>query len=571
MTDDHFIRIENLCKTFSGSSTPSLKSITTSWKTGKIIGLVGPDGAGKTTLIRTVAGLLHPTEGKVSIFGYDSVKQSKQIQEIIGYMPQSFGLYEELSVLQNLTLYADLRGVAKEERKKTFSNLLTFAALAPFTDRLAKNLSGGMKQKLGLACALVSRPKLLILDEPTFGVDPVSRRELWKMVKELLQEEISVLWSTSYLDEAARCDQVLLLNRGELLFDKAPQELTSKLQGRVFAISNGSRKLLRQLLNDENIIDGVMQGDSIRVVVKDRGVLPSFLTKEEIVVAIEPRFEDAFLDILGGGPGGNSLLSEYLVGQKASDSEIIVADHLTKRFGAFTAVKNISFSVKSGEIFGLLGPNGAGKSTTFRMLCGLLNPTEGNAIVDGAKLAKSSGEVRAKIGYMAQKFSLYNQITTRQNLNFFSKVYQLRRSNLDEKIEWMVKTFELGSYLGTFAQELPMGFKQRLALACSIMHMPKVLFLDEPTSGVDPITRREFWNHINCLAENGVTIMLSTHFIDEAEYCDRIGLIHQGQLIALGTPQEIKEKGKNQDTASTTLEDAFIYLIENYKGAVHAS
>ncbi len=550
------VKINQVSKKFQ--NTLAIDSLSASWNKGSMVGLVGPDGAGKTTLIRLLTGLMAPTDGTIEVFGHDTLKNSEKIHSIIGYMPQSFGLYEELSVIQNLTLYADLRGVNPSERTSLFSRLLHFARLEPFKERLARNLSGGMKQKLGLACALVGTPKLLILDEPTFGVDPVSRRELWSMVQDLLNEELSVLWSTSYLDEAQRCDVVLLLNKGKALFQGPPNELSSRVKGRVYQIhcEENKRETLSKLLNHKDVVDGVIQGENIRIVLKT----PQQSLNGYSLISVEPRFEDAFMDILGGGPGGNSLLKEWGGGQEKNQI-LISAENLSKNFGDFKAVDSVSFSVKSGEVFGLLGPNGAGKSTTFRMLCGLLEPSSGTAKT-GSQAKSSSSVARSFIGYMAQKFSLYNQITTMQNLHFFSRVYAQNGTNLSKRVQDVIKTFELTPYLNQQAVELPMGFKQRLALACAIMHEPKVLFLDEPTSGVDPITRREFWNHINCLAQKGVAILLSTHFIDEAEYCDRVGLIHQGKLIKVGTPEEVKAMGATYENPQPTLEDAFIALIE---------
>lgn len=572
MSDDVLVAIRNLSKVFNSHSPPALDNIDAIIPKGQIVGLVGPDGAGKTTLIRLIAGLLRPTQGEILVAGFDTIKDANNISPIIGYMPQKFGLYEDLTVLQNLDLYADLKGVVGEERKREFEKLLAFTALQSFTDRLAGALSGGMKQKLGLACALLHTPLLLLLDEPSVGVDPISRRELWKMVHDLIKEGLSVVWSTAYLDEAERCDSVLLLNEGKLLYDGPASELTKRVKGRTFMLTDirGSRRsVLEKVLNQKNVIDGVMQGNDVRVVVKEAKTPPFDIEELEggssiRLVPTPPRFEDAFIDILGGGPGGKSVLAEIIPRVTVKEELIIHAEGLTKKFGSFTAADQITFSVRSGEIFGLLGPNGAGKSTTFKMLCGLLKPTSGDAYVMGLDLQKAPGEARQHIGYMAQKFSLYGDLSAGQNLEFFSGIYNLRGRKRDEIIKRMVEIFNLQSYLDTTSSTLPLGFKQRLALSCAVMHYPMVLFLDEPTSGVDPITRREFWTHINGLVEKGVTVMVTTHFMEEAEYCDRIALVYKSRVIHMGTPDELKASAKSETNPTPTLEDAFIKLIEEY-------
>lgn len=532
---------------------------------GKIIGLVGPDGAGKTTLIRLMAGLLTPTQGRISVQGYDTIQDAEYIHYLTGYMPQKFGLYEDLTVQQNLDLYAHLRNVVGKEKEEACSKLLQFTGLKDFTGFLAKNLSGGMKQKLGLACALVKKPAFLLLDEPSVGVDPISRRELWKMVSVLADEGISVLWSTAYLDEAEKCDIVLLLNEGELLYNGDPKKLTERVEGRVFEVTHiegDRRRLLYELLCDKNVMDGVIQGRDLRIVLRENGEKPAGVQME----AAAPRFEDAFIDILGGGPGGESKLADKMPSIKKDGGATIVAENLTKKFGEFTAVDNISLEVKKGEIFGLLGPNGAGKTTTFKMLCGLLRPTSGKASVKGLDLQKAPGEARAKLGYMAQKFSLYGNLSVKQNLEFFAGIYNLKNAQKKEAIEEMVEVFNLQEYLELSAETLPLGYKQRLSLACANMHHPEILFLDEPTSGVDPITRREFWNHINGLVRKGVTIMITTHFMAEAEYCDRIALVYQGKIIQMDTPNALKDRVKSPQNPNPTLEDVFIQVIEEYDG-----
>jgi ABC-2 type transport system ATP-binding protein len=564
------VELSILFKSFSGESSPALDGITAVCPAGQIIGLVGPDGAGKTTLIRLIAGLLLPTSGSIRVAGYDTVTEAAEIHKIIGYMPQKFGLYEDLTVMQNLSLYADLKGLLPQEREPVFKQLLHFTGLGAFTHRLASALSGGMKQKLGLACALLKKPQLLLLDEPSVGVDPLSRRDLWKIVHNLIDEGISVIWSTAYLDEAERCHSVLLLNEGKLLYYGVPDQLTRSVTGRTFkltAIQGSHRQLLEDVLLEESVIDGIIQGQNIHIVTREKTVALDSLNKGEHsfeVVPEEPRFEDAFIDILGGAPKGGSQLAKNIPKKECSHDIVIEAQQLTRYFGDFRAVDHVNFSVKQGEIFGLLGPNGAGKTTTFRMMCGLLKPSSGRAFVNGLDLQVASGFARAHIGYMAQKFSLYDNLSVRQNLNFFSGAYNLVGSARARSIDMMIDVFSLQPYLNNSAGELPLGFKQRLALACAVMHNPEVLFLDEPTSGVDPITRREFWTHINGLVDKGVTIIVTTHFMEEAEYCDRIGLIYRSKLISLGTPEELKAAAVTKDEPNPSLESTFIHLITSY-------
>ncbi len=567
-----FIEIQGLYKSFPSSSKPALSNITASIPQGKMIGLVGPDGAGKTTLIRLMGSLLLPSKGSIKIHGKDTVKESEKIHAITGYMPQKFGLYEELTVLQNLTLYFDLQGCEKKEKENIFAKLLQFTRLGPFTTRLARDLSGGMKQKLGLACALLRKPALLLLDEPSVGVDPLSRKELWKMVQDLTKEGISVIWSTAYLDEAEKCDEILLMNEGEVLFFGEPSAFVGRVSRRTLLTKGATenhRAILKKLIEEEDVVDAVIQGKEIRVLLDEKINVATWMERKSLGLSFEevtPRLEDAFIDVLGGGPKHGSKFS-LLIPDRSSldlDEPLIEIENLTKKFNAFTAVDSISCKIKRGEVFGLLGPNGAGKSTTFKMLCGLLTPTSGKAFVLGVDLKKSPATVRQHIGYMAQKFSLYGNISVRQNLDFFAGIYNMQGKKKMNAIDEMIEMFLLEPYLSTSAEILPLGFKQRLSLACATMHQPEILFLDEPTSGVDPIMRREFWSHINALVEKGVTVMITTHFMDEAEYCDRIALIYQGKMIHVDSPDNLKKGAQTTQNVNPTLEEAFIQLIEDY-------
>ncbi|EKM7808634.1 ABC transporter ATP-binding protein [Klebsiella aerogenes] len=566
------ITFNGLSRRFPGMDRPAVAPLNCTIHAGYVTGLVGPDGAGKTTLMRMLAGLLKPDEGSASVIGFDPLKDDGALHAALGYMPQKFGLYEDLTVMENLNLYADLRSVTGEARKKIFESLLEFTSLGPFTGRLAGKLSGGMKQKLGLACTLVGDPKVLLLDEPGVGVDPISRRELWQMVHELAGDGMLILWSTSYLDEAEQCRDVLLMNEGKLLYQGEPKALTQTMAGRSFLVSSqqeNNRRLLQRALKLPQISDGVIQGKSVRLILKKAARIDEVQQHDDMpplqVAETAPRFEDAFIDLLGGAGTAESPLGEiihHVDGNK--DETVIEARSLTKKFGDFAATDHVDFQVKRGEIFGLLGPNGAGKSTTFKMMCGLLVPTDGKALVLGMDLKVSSGKARQHLGYMAQKFSLYGNLSVEQNLRFFSGVYGLRGRAQNEKIARMSDAFGLKSIAGHAADELPLGYKQRLALACSLMHEPDILFLDEPTSGVDPLTRREFWLHINSMVDKGVTVMVTTHFMDEAEYCDRIGLVYHGKLIASGTPDALKAQAANDSQVDPTMEQAFITLINQW-------
>lgn len=564
------IDIRGVSKRFGAAMAPAVKGLSTTIGPGKITGLVGPDGSGKTTLLRMMAGLLLPDEGTISVGGHDTRESAASLRRDIAYMPQRFGLYEDLSVLENLRLYADLRDLSKSERENRFKLLLRFTGLEAFTGRLAGRLSGGMKQKLGLACALVTTPKLLLLDEPSVGVDPISRKELWRMTLELAGQGIGIVWSTAYLDEAEKCTDVLLMSGGKLLYQGAPANLTKRVEGQTFAIRNiqtDRRAVLANLMGYDHILDGDIRGHNVHFLVETGGASPLLLDqlgagKGAHVVATEPRFEDAFIALLGGAASGRSPFMDRSERPHNGDDTVIDAAALTRKFGDFVAADQVSFQVNRGQVFGLIGPNGAGKSTTFKMLCGLLKPTSGTARVAGLDLRNAPSMVRGRIGYMAQGFSLYGDLSVQQNLDFFAGVYGLSGKHAKMAVARMIEIFALQDYLTTRSIELSLGYKRRLALACSVMHEPDILFLDEPTSGVDPKTRREFWGHINALVTRGVTIIVTTHFLDEAEYCDRVALINLGKIIAAGEPDTLKAEVRTAELSNPSLEDAFIAIIE---------
>ena len=571
MTDAPLVAIEALCHEFPGARAPALENISAQIMPGIITGLVGPDGAGKTTLLRLIAGLLCPSSGRVAVLGHDMAHDAAAAHPAIGYMPQRFGLYEDLSVAENLDLFADLHAMTHALRADRVDRLLRFTGLGPFTARLAGQLSGGMKQKLGLACALLSRPRLLLLDEPSVGVDPASRRELWAIVSAMLEEGraegMAVVWATAYLDEAARCRHVILLHEGRLLAQGPPADFLSPLAGRVFRLSvpaGGRRAIARRAAKHPAVLDALVAGDALRIVLRDDQPAP---TAEELggdaLDALPPRFEDGFIACLAPPPSSPLPQAEGKP-RKGADTnhETIAVRDLSRRFGAFTAVDHVSFAVQRGEIFGLLGPNGAGKSTIFRMLCGLLRPSGGEARVAGADLLRAPADARARIGYMAQRFSLYAELSVVENLRFFARVYGLDRAAQAHAIDAALIGFDLGGTAYSVAGELPLGLKQRLALAAALLHGPDILFLDEPTSGVDPLTRREFWARIGALADTGVTILVTSHFMDEAEYCDRLGIVNQGRLAAIDTPAALRARVRTPALPDPTLEDAFIALVQ---------
>ena len=556
------LSVKNLTKSFSKQK--ALNNISFEIKPNKITGIVGPDGAGKTTLLRILSGLLSFEAKEIEILDLDLESNIQNIQEQIGYMPQKFGLYEDLSVEENLRLFANLQSIPMDNLQNRIDELLHFTSLYNFKDFLAKNLSGGMKQKLGLASALIKKPKLLLLDEPGVGVDPISRKELWSMVENLTKENVTVLWSTAYLDEAELCDEVILLNEGDILFFGNPDVLKERMKGKVFDIIGDikdKRKTLQLALRYDYINDGLILGNTVKIITDESKQLPpleNILASNCVYKESLPTFEDGFMNILKANFNGLSKLAEQIEYINTDEENIIEVKNLTKKFGNFIATDNISFDIKKGQIFGLLGPNGAGKSTTFKMLCGLLKPSSGEATVLGYNFMKSSQKARWKIGYMSQKFSLYADINVYENLKFYAGIYGLTGNKKKEKISNMLEIFELNKYKNTQAKDLPLGYKQRLSLACAIMHDPAVLFLDEPTSGVDPVTRREFWNHIYAMVEKGMTIMVTTHFMQEAEYCDKIALIYKSKAIAIDTPHDLILK----ISPNATMQEAFIELIK---------
>ncbi len=573
------IHCEHLRRTFVVKETKqqvvALGDISLTIPRGALSALVGPDGAGKTTFLRLAAGLLKPDRGKLVVLGNDVTRDPQAVQDRISYMPQRFGLYEDLTVQENLDLYADLHGVASEDRVPRYARLLEMTDLERSTDRPAGQLSGGMKQKLGLACTLVRSPALLLLDEPTVGVDPLSRRELWAIVEQLVDvDKLTVLVSTGYLDEAERCSEVFLLRGGKLLASCSPATLCDRATGRCFVVTppadQPARLLQARLLDDtENVIDAVPRGGEVRFIAarrSDAGETTGFL--DGIVPRpVEARLEDGFMVVLHDSDPPTPLSEPTPVAPimtRPADTVIEVKD-LVRKFGDFVAVGYTSFTVRRGEVFGLLGPNGAGKTTTFRMLCGLLPATSGVLRVAGVDLRHARASARRHVGYVSQKFALYATLSVNENLEFFAGAYGLRGPAARARIDAVTEQFELVAVRGTPSGQLAGGYRQRLAMTAALLHQPEILFLDEPTSGADPRARREFWRRITQLSAAGTTIVVTTHFMEEAEYCDRIVIQDAGRVLALGTPQEVRQLAERESSqpGPITMDEAFIRIVEH--------
>lgn len=542
----------------------ALQDLTLDLPTGRLLGLVGPDGAGKTTLLRILAGLALADKGTVEVLG-QPVSRLDRTQ--IGYMPQGGALYHELSVSQNLELYARLRGLEPEDNPERIEQIYRLTGLSEFQARQVGRLSGGMRQKLALACAVVAAPPLMLLDEPSVGVDPLSRREIWQLARELAGGGSSIVWATSVLEDAERCDDLIVLHEGMVRYSGLAEGLAILAQGRTFWRpwpEAARRSALRSLLEFPAVTSAGIEGGGVRALARRDQALPG-----DSWQPVAARAEDGFASLLDDGkPLQASTIAKAFPDRQPAigDAPLIEARGLSRWYGDFAAAQDISFAVAPGEIFGLLGPNGAGKSTTFRMLCGLLRPTSGSGTVAGNDLQKARAAARQAMGYMPQKFALYGNLSVLANLRFVAGAYGLSRTEARMAIANAIAVLGLEPFADTPSGRLPLGIRQRLALAAAVLHRPQALFLDEPTSGVDPLVRHEFWHHINAIAQTGVAVLVTTHFMDEAENCDRLLLINKAQAIAQGTPGQLR-----QQTGTGSLEEAFIALIEGQRALEVAS
>lgn len=550
-----------------------------------LICLTGPDGAGKSTLLKILAGVLPFDKGQVLLNGKKPDMANEKFSKDVGYMSQTLGLYEELTVWDNLTILSGLRGLKLKESSDYLTKLLTSVNLINFKDREAGALSGGMKQKLALCCTIAARPKILILDEPTVGVDPVSRNELWNIILSYLKEvQGYCIFSTAYLEEADFCDLVLMLNDGKLLLQGSKESLLNKLPHQTYSLEDTKDNYQQALKKALQLTFRDDANSPILDICPRLGRIDILTTKgcslEELKLYLQKHFNDTFKlntrgPILEDVYIHNALTEQLKIQSKStaikksnsSDtacstlnnqrSEIVIARNIKKCFGNFVAVDDSSFKVHIGEIFGLLGPNGAGKTTTFRMICALSKPTSGQVTINGFDLAKAKHDARATIGYVSQKFSLYRKLSVYQNLEYFGLSYGLKPKALKERIKELLSEFNLEDFKNINSETLPFGIQRQLSMACALIHKPKILFLDEATSGADPLARRNFWYLINKLATTGTCVVVTTHFMEEAEYCDNFLIQDQGKILVLGSPNTICRK----EGRRISIQEKFVSLI----------
>jgi ABC-2 type transport system ATP-binding protein len=517
----------------------------------EIFGLIGPDGAGKTTTFQILAGVMEATSGVANIFG----RPAREMRSQTGYLTQSFSLYPDLTVAENIRYSGDLRRIDPQAILDRGQQYLRMFDMDRFSGRLAGKLSGGMRQKLSLICALVPQPHILLLDEPTTGVDPVSRREFWDVLAHLSSEGLTILVATPYLDEAERCHRIGFMHQGQILRIGTADELCDSLDAKRIELRTPDLRKTERILSAQSgpgkdIMDVQRFGDRLDLLVRDPEKEQKRVTEELSRAGLsidemhvdQPTLENTFVAQLRA-LGQSADTAEFPARHDHSDLRgqiAIGATNLVKEFGEFTAVKDVSLQIRNGEVYGLLGANGAGKTTTIRILCGLLDPTSGTIELAGAQQDLRSEAVRKRIGYMSQKFSLYDDLSIRQNLDFFAGVYGVPDAEREEKIRWVLSFSGLEGKQDQITGSLPGGWKQRVAFGAAIMHEPDILFLDEPTSGVDPLARRAFWTMINRLADGGAAILVTTHYLEEAEQCNRLGMMVAGHLVAEGTPSGIK-------------------------------
>jgi ABC-2 type transport system ATP-binding protein len=540
------INVRGLRKAYG--ALEAVKGVGLEIKAGEIFGLIGPDGAGKTSVFQILGGVMPQTSGVAEMCGVGA----RDARPFVGYLTQTFSLYQDMTVLENLHYIGELRRLKRADIEESGMRYLRMFDMARFTDRLAGSLSGGMKQKLALACALIAEPKILLLDEPTTGVDPVSRREFWDTLVHLSGQEMTIVVATPYLDEAERCTRVALMFDGQIHQTGTPAEIRHGLGLERLEVRASDLGRAEDVLASTEGIDDVQRfGDRLDLMVKDpargeeltRAALGAAGLETRGVRHTSPTLENAFVSILranGGTAAPPAFPRRRQFRERPEGAVAIGARSLHKRFGAFHAVKDVNIEVKYGEIYGLLGANGAGKTTTIKILCGLLSPTSGEMELAGERGSLRSSFVRQRLGYVSQKFSLYDDLTIEENLDFFAGVYGVPREEREEKKRWVLAVSGLEGRGHMLTASLPGGWKQRVAFGAAVMHEPSVLFLDEPTSGVDPLARRAFWKMINSFADRGVAVLVTTHYLEEAEQCNRLGFMVAGELVAQGTPTGIK-------------------------------
>lgn len=535
---------------------------------GEILGVVGADGSGKTTLLQMLAAILDPTSGSCRVLGYDTVKDDAKVTARIGYMSQGFTLYERLSVAENLSFAAAVRSVDQPIAREREVRLLRMAGLERFKARRAEHLSGGMKKKLALCANLIHEPKVLLLDEPSLGVDPLSRRELWALLEDYRRGGAAIVLTTSYMDEADRCDRLMFLHEGRILASGTPEELKARLAGRVFEIETAEPARVQQrLAGDVRVRSLIRLPGKVRVQLREDAQAYPPRIEPELARAAAPLLEDIFAVEVSAGPDAQAVetLVPILENHGSVRATTVRVRDATCRFGEFVAVDHVSLELASGDVIGFLGPNGAGKTTSIRMLCGLQRFQTGEIEVAGIDVARDARALRPRIGYMSQRFSLYPELTARENLDFFSGVYSLDAESRASAIDWAVRAAGLHGVGDRLVSCLSGAIRQRLALACSVMHRPQVLFLDEPTSGVDPLSRHRFWRLVHEFAATGITVLVTTHYMEEAAYCQRLGLMHQGRLIALASLAELRSRERLPE--ATSVEDLFVHYIETARPA----
>ncbi|MBV9927324.1 MAG: ABC transporter ATP-binding protein [Acidobacteria bacterium] len=540
------IDVRDLRKSYG--ALEAVKGVSLQIRAGEIFGLIGPDGAGKTSVFQILGGVMAQTAGLAEMYGVNA----RDARPLVGYLTQTFSLYQDMTVLENLHYIGELRRLSRSDIEGRGMHYLRMFDMARFTDRLAGSLSGGMKQKLALACALIAEPKVLLLDEPTTGVDPVSRREFWDALVHLSGQGMTVVVATPYLDEAERCTRVALMFDGQIHQTGTPAEIRRGLGLERLEVHASDLGKAEDVLAGVEGIDDVQRfGDRLDLMVRDpregekltRAALAAAKLETRGVRHTSPTLENAFVSILRA-QGGSTATPEFprrrQFRERPAGAVAIGAHSLHKRFGAFHAVKDVNIEVKYGEVYGLLGANGAGKTTTIKILCGLIRPTSGEMELAGERGSLRSSFVRQRLGYMSQKFSLYDDLTVEENLDFFAGVYGVPRAEREEKKRWVLAVSGLEGKGHMLTASLPGGWKQRVAFGAAVMHEPSVLFLDEPTSGVDPLARRAFWKMINSFADRGVAVLVTTHYLEEAEQCNRLGFMVAGELVAQGTPSGIK-------------------------------